>query len=327
MGTRFVRAFLVAKDKTGTTRPLDMGLYSLNEKIKRDDHKVNIASRKCSSRPDCGYLMLLDRAQQAPPGTLLDKNSCVGAQAEILYPKKPDQSQRDFLQDYINNMCDHAHDDGLFDYIDAESFYNQFVYTQLSMNVDGYVSSEYLHKDKGGKITAGPQWDFNLGFGDNYEATDVKSMTGKDPTQPEFGWMRDGDNDGEWRKTIGSLAPTFGWSEFVKNQRFVNGLICHYKNLRKFNMTNERVMNIIDQGHAFLQLEGASDNFLTDIDGHVAKLKDWTKRRLAWMDAHIDGYKIGLTGYCPDYTPPSQEQERRQCQMPHAYQPLEVTLQ
>lgn len=316
--TRFVRAHLVAEDEEGKVGPRDMGLYALTEKIKRDKNKVNIASKKCDTAPDCGYIMEVDRyGTQADDGTLLQVNGCVKVPAEITYPGSPTSDQRHFLQGYINKMCDNAYTDKLFDYIDAESFYNQFVYTQLSMNVDGYISSEYFHKDQGGKIKAGPQWDFNLAFGSNYEKDQVIQITGRNPEHPDFGWMRDGDNDNSGLKTLSSLHQTFGWSAFVKNPSFVDGLICHYKNLRKFVMTDDHMMSILDKGHAFLKLEGAADNFLPTIDEHVAKLKDWTKARLAWMDAHIENYKIGLSGTCPDdYSPPSEAELSARCQMP-----------
>lgn len=221
----------------------------------------------------------------------------------------------------------------LFDYIDAESFYNQFFLTQVSMNVDSYVSSEYVHKTQGGKIKAGPQWDMNLGFGDNYERQTVKDRTGRDPTKPDFGWFRDGDNRYEHTKTLGSMHPTFGWEKFLKNQKFVDGLICHYKNLRAFNMTDDRVMTIIDEGHAWVELDGAADNLMQeDITNDpnnmvktVSELKTWTKARLAWMDANIDYYKLGLSSACPEYTPPSSDEEvLRNCQMPKAGEPVQL---
>lgn len=164
-----------------------MGLYALVEKVKRNEHKVDIASESCDTAPDCGYIIEIDRGgQQADPGSLLEANSCVGVPVEIQYPGDPTNDQLKFMQNYINEMCENALSENLFDYIDAESFYNQFFYTQLSMNVDGFISSEYVHKDQGGKIKAGPQWDFNLGFGDNYEAQSVFAKTGRDPNKPDF---------------------------------------------------------------------------------------------------------------------------------------------
>merc|ERR1712066_801172 len=119
--------------------------------------------------------------------------------------------------------------------------------------------------------------------------------------------MRNGTDDNEWRKSIGSLGKAFGWKAFLQNQKFVDGLICHYKNLRTFNMTDDRLMEIIDAGNAFLKLEGAADNFLPDLDTQVANLKDFAKARAAWMDANIDTYALGLKGPCPKYTPPSTD--------------------
>ena len=40
---------------------------------------------------------------------------------------------------------------------------------EITKNVDGYRLSTFIHKEKNGKLKAGPIWDFNLGYGNaNY---------------------------------------------------------------------------------------------------------------------------------------------------------------
>ena len=38
---------------------------------------------------------------------------------------------------------------------------------ELASNVDAYQFSTFFHKDRGGKLRAGPVWDFNLTFGND----------------------------------------------------------------------------------------------------------------------------------------------------------------
>ena len=53
--------------------------------------------------------------------------------------------------------------------MDISSFVDYFILTELTKNVDGYRLSTFFHKDKGGKITMGPAWDYDLAWGNaNY---------------------------------------------------------------------------------------------------------------------------------------------------------------
>jgi len=55
--------------------------------------------------------------------------------------------------------------EGYAKYIDVDSFVDYFLHTESTKNLDGYISSVYLSKDEGGKLTAGPAWDYNLAYG------------------------------------------------------------------------------------------------------------------------------------------------------------------
>jgi hypothetical protein len=53
-------------------------------------------------------------------------------------------------------------------YADENSFIDFMLMQELGHTVDGYRSSCFMYKDKdskGGKLTIGPLWDFNLSFG------------------------------------------------------------------------------------------------------------------------------------------------------------------
>jgi hypothetical protein len=42
---------------------------------------------------------------------------------------------------------------------------------EFCRNIDGYRLSSFYHKDKNGKLCAGPIWDFNLTFGKAWYAS------------------------------------------------------------------------------------------------------------------------------------------------------------
>jgi len=52
-------------------------------------------------------------------------------------------------------------------FADEKSFIDYLILNEISKNVDGYRLSTYFHKnrdDKGGKLTMGPPWDYDLAW-------------------------------------------------------------------------------------------------------------------------------------------------------------------
>jgi hypothetical protein len=62
--------------------------------------------------------------------------------------------------------------------IDVPSFVDYFILSELTRNLDAYTRSAYYHKDRDGKLTAGPLWDYNY-------ALDAGRATNRNPE----GWQ------------------------------------------------------------------------------------------------------------------------------------------
>ncbi len=66
---------------------------------------------------------------------------------------------------------------GFRKYMDINSFIDFQVINELGNNVDGYRYSTFFYKQKdsdGGKLFAGPQWDFDLCYGNvDYSPTNL----------------------------------------------------------------------------------------------------------------------------------------------------------
>lgn len=60
------------------------------------------------------------------------------------------------------------------DYIDIESFAKMYVLQEFVKNLDAGITSCYFYKDVGGKIVAGPVWDFDSAFGRPFERNGVE---------------------------------------------------------------------------------------------------------------------------------------------------------
>ena len=68
---------------------------------------------------------------------------------------------------------------GFRKYLDVKAFVDFQIIQELVNNVDGYSFSTFFHKDKdsnGGKLHAGPLWDFDLCYG-NEDYTDFNLAT------------------------------------------------------------------------------------------------------------------------------------------------------
>ena len=86
-------------------------------------------------------------------------------------PANMNNSAYAFVRNDWNQLCDlmassSFPENGYRELIDMESILNYFLVQVLTQNHDfNHPGSVYWHKDKNGKISAGPLWDFDLSFG------------------------------------------------------------------------------------------------------------------------------------------------------------------
>ena len=166
------------------------GIYVLSEAIKRGADRVNISKLKKSDingrELTGGYLLRIDTFDE-DDATFTSKVPGIGEgtmTSEVIwsciYPKKKNLQPEQFayIQSYIDTVeaviqSDYFTDPekGYAHYIDVASFVDYFIHTELSLNADAYRRSAYFYKEKqkadgtGGKLFAGPVWDYNLAYG------------------------------------------------------------------------------------------------------------------------------------------------------------------
>ena len=141
-----------------------IGNYYLCEHIKIDKNRVNIDELD-EDEVDGGYMMEID--------TYYDEAfKFKSAKKNFPYMfKDPDEvndSQFAFMQDFINNLEGSLYEKDRFNtgefmqYLDIESFADWWIALELTGNTETkHPKSTYVHKDKGGKLKAGPVWDFD----------------------------------------------------------------------------------------------------------------------------------------------------------------------
>jgi hypothetical protein len=155
------------------------GLYLLEEKIKSDKNRVNIEkiTTTDNSLPELsgGYITKADKANGDPIAwTMYSYN---GQSVDYINdwpkPEEATTTQTNYIKGEFVKLETDAHSmntslsSGYPSIIDIPSFIDYMLLSELASNPDSYEYSTYFHKDRNGKLRAGPIWDFNLSFGND----------------------------------------------------------------------------------------------------------------------------------------------------------------
>lgn len=300
-----------------------IGVYVLMERIKINPGRVNVDQLNYSDTLDNqltgGYIIKVDKTTS---GGVIAWTSPYTAQAPSngpLYYQMHDPElsalhpdQFNYIKTYINNWetalksVNFANPQiGFRAYSDELSFIDFFIMNELSKNVDGYRISTFLHKKRvseGGKIHAGPLWDFNLGWGNaNYCQGGQTS-----------GWEI---NFNSVCQGNGANMNPFWLNRMLQDTVFANNLKCRWSDLRTSILSDEHLMNYIDSLGIILE-EPAQRNYDrwpilgvyvwpnnyigNTYQEELTYMKNWILARAAWMDANMFGTCSSLSIDSPD---------------------------
>ena len=292
------------------------GIYVFMEKIKRNAGRVNISKLNSTDitgdAVTGGYIFSIDKDADAWYSSIKPNSAAVnpGIRFSYVYPKITAivNEQKNYIKNYIdsfetvlNSSAYQEKQTGWRKFADENSFIDYFIVNEISRNVDGYRLSSYFYKDrqsKGGKIIAGPAWDYDLGF------RNANYCSGSDVTgwAYQFNQVCAGDF---WQ------IP-FWWDKLSSDTAFNSNLRCRWKQLRQTSLSLSHLNFLIDS-IATLTTEARQRHFqrwpvlgqyiwpnpqpiATTYDGEIQTLKTWLADRLKWIDANIPN-----TGACFDY--------------------------
>ncbi|MEW6746153.1 MAG: CotH kinase family protein [Planctomycetota bacterium] len=310
--TRFVELFVDSNGglvQSGDYR----GVYVFMEKIKGDAHRVDIAELTPGDRtePDItgGYILAKDWLEGAEGETYFVTET-YGDALMYVEPDAEDitAEQRAWIASYMNEFEAVLASPGFADpllgyraYIDVGSFIDHHLMVELARNVDGFVLSTFLFKDRGGKIHMGPIWDFNLSLG-NADYFD--------------GWRPEG-----WHHENPAFPHTnpncYKWYErLFEDVEYVLQYADRWYQLRRTHFSTTRLVGDIIANAAYL-FEAQQRNFVrwpilgtyvwpnppgwgdrVTYQDEIEYLRDWLTARLAWMDSQVD---IDYAAYPPQY--------------------------
>lgn len=270
------------------------GLYAFMEKIKVDDNRVNIQKmdETCNSYPEVtgGYITKADKTSGNDPVAWTMQgygNGWWGGNSTDFihhYPKPSEitNSQSIYIHGVFNNLASAAgnHDtsiiSGIPSVIDIPSFVDFMIVAEFSSNVDVYTYSTFFHKDRKGKLRAGPVWDYNLTFGHdefgNRSRYDVWQFNNDDNNGPRF-WKDLFDTD-EFKCYLAKR-----WFEVTAEGNFMNySILCAR----------------IDEIDAWITEAVGRDNQrwskMTQHVSEVQSMKTWIQQRINWLNNNIGSY-------------------------------------
>jgi hypothetical protein len=292
------------------------GIYILTEKIKRDKGRVDIAklASKDVTGDDVtgGYIFKIDYYDAS--------NSWKSNYTPIGYPTKtvnyvyadPDATellseQKTYLKDAVNSFESILYSNGFADktsgypaWIDVNSFIDYFIVSELSRNVDGFKKSCFFFKDKnsrGGKINAGPVWDFDWAWKNIWDCGFYQATDGS-------GWSYKVNDCGNiWPNSNGWMV------RLLQDENFANALNKRYFELRNSYLSFSHLQSYIDsvqrlaseaEVRHYSKWNILSSNVgAPEVDyqpstyaGQVTKFTNWIKTRITWLDANMPGKSI-----------------------------------
>jgi hypothetical protein len=285
-----------------------MGVYLLTERVKRDKYRVDIKKLDpediSGDKLTGGYILKFDKGLQEEIAWESPILPFPGAGKTRIMFDTPDYDemvpeQFNYIKGYIDEFEAVLNGSefkdpsfGYAKYIDVESFIDFSLVNELSRNVDGYRLSSFFYKDReseGGKIKAGPVWDFNLAFGNaNY---------------------CNGSNIDGWAWDFNSICPDdywvihFWWTKLLEDPVYISKMRDRWIELRKDAFSDEKIMFAIDSMQSEIGEAGVRNFEKWDVLGEyvwpnnfvgetyqeeITYLKTWIQDRLNWMDYQFD---------------------------------------
>lgn len=288
------------------------GLYLLQEKLKADDNRIDInkIEEDENELPQLtgGYVTKADKANGDPVAWRMDNYA--GWQTEFLHdhpkPEEANFQQTNYIESVFRSLESKAGNNnndiarGFPSIIDVPSFIDYILISELSANVDAYQFSTYFHKDRNGKLRAGPIWDCNLTYGNDL-----------------FEWGFDRSKTNVWQFFFDNMGAKF-WKDLFDNDVFKCYLTKRWSELTSTNgvLNQQAIEEYIDEtvNHIFeaAEREEAKWGRVGDHAENISELKNFISTRIRWMtnelgssfsscsNPNIPNLKITAINYHPE---------------------------
>jgi hypothetical protein len=263
------------------------GLYLLQEKIKADSNRVNILkiTTADSTLPNIsgGYITKADKTTGNDPiaWTMSSYAGTANFIHDLPKPEEVTAQQDSYIHTQFSLLGSTAHSNninlinGYPALIDVPSFIDFMIMNELASNVDGYQLSTYFHKDRNGKLRAGPIWDFNLCYGNDL------FLYGLDRSKTDIWQFSNGDNEGAKFWTDLFNNPTYKcyfskrWNQVTQSEQPLN-----------YNSMVGLIDNTVSTITEAMIREDERWGTIPDHEGEINSLKAFLSQRITWITNH-----------------------------------------
>lgn len=266
------------------------GIYVTTDRIEVAAGRVPIAalSPYSVSGPALtgGYIIKIDPKDSDEIGWLTNGGfPNDGSASIILVSPKADEvapAQLNYIKDYVQGMENALIADrstrfaerSYLDFIDRASWVDHHILNVFTANPDALTRSAYFTKDRGGKLTAGPVWDFDRALGSYWDERswrwDLWSGLGT-PDPWRVGW----------------------WGIIAEDPEFMQDWIDRWHALRKNELSARNLVSLITPLAASVGADAARrdaarwpDNTIPSgsYDAQIEHMKLWVTNRAQWID-------------------------------------------
>lgn len=269
------------------------GIYILTDRVEINAGRLPLAPLASSdlTAPAVtgGYILKLDLKDADEYGWTTDhgipqsNETCV----VLAYPKLDELApeQRDYIRAYVQKMENALYADfagrwathTCLDYLDRSSWVDHHLLNTFASNLDALERSAYFTKDRGGKLVAGPLWDFDRAFG----SADLRGMRWDT-------WFNEGSSD------VADVWNTGWWGLLARDPEFIQDWIDRWQSLRAGELAIANLTALVDALAASVGPAAAArdtarwpDNasrYSNGYAGEVDALKSWLANRADWID-------------------------------------------
>jgi hypothetical protein len=284
--TRFAEVFMV--DDGGDVRAASFrGFFTLIEKIARDPGRVNVsrlpASAVSAPANTGGFVLRIDKG--------VPDFDAGGRWLQFVHPDAGDMSaperrpQLDFIRGFIDGFAraasaaDFRHPatgQHYSEFIDVDAWIDHNILNALTKNVDGLRFSAYFHKERGGRLAAGPVWDFDRSLGTPYD------QRATEPEEWQTWGASDYFNEGWWRLLF--RDPDFRSRYRARFTSLLNGEFSADTLGRVVDAMAAEVGDAADRNFRRWPQSPPLDNSHA---AEIALLKDFLRRRVAWIKSEL----------------------------------------
>lgn len=279
------------------------GLYILSEKIKIDTDRLNLVklTTNDNSLPDLsgGYITKADKTTGGDP-IAWSMPSYAGEGGWVHYihenpkPENVTTQQHNYIKNYFNafqqamTSQNSSLVDGFPSMIDIPSFIDFMLINELASNVDAYQYSTFFHKDRGGKLRAGPVWDLNLTYGNDL-----------------FFWGFNRSHTNVWQFNYDANRGSKFWKDLYDQPLYKCYLTKRWKELNAEGqpLSYNEIKALIDTTVDWIAEAAARENQRWGTIGnhafHITELKTWLQERIYWLNNNLNNFQACANPFIP----------------------------